>query len=210
MASHLMYRPDSLVLLLIIKFKLSILDSIFNFSNTEVEMHRNKVHQEANSSLSSDDLEPKRQQNEVYEHNTVNKGIGQHQPQENVETSSSEEKKQHGLNYSIESIEAEKNLDSSLHNPIKDEDPSSVTSSGCSPPTQSNMNNSGQQDTEKLRSKENRNITSNFYSNIKPELSSTKTNNNPRPMHVDDRHPSGRTNNVTSKMSITGHGDKKG
>ena len=210
MASHLMYRPDSLVLLLIIKFKLSILDSIFNFSNTEVEMHRNKVHQEANSSLSSDDLEPKRQQNEVYEHNTVNKDIGQHQPQENVETSSSEEKKQHGLNYSIESIEAEKNLDSSLHNPIKDEDPSSVTSSGCSPPTQSNMNNSGQQDTEKLRSKENRNITSNFYSNIKPELSSTKTNNNPRPMHVDDRHPSGRTNNVTSKMSITGHGDKKG
>ena len=173
-------------------------------------MHRNKVHQEANSSLSSDDLEPKRQQNEVYEHNTVNKGIGQHQPQENVETSSSEEKKQHGLNYSIESIEAEKNLDSSLHNPIKDEDPSSVTSSGCSPPAQSNMNNSVQQDTEKLRAKENRNITSNFYSNIKPELSSTKTNNNPRPMHVDDRHPSGRTNNVTSKMSITGHGDKKG
>ena len=173
-------------------------------------MHRNKVHQEANSSLSSDDLEPKRQQNEVYEHNTVNKGIGQHQPQENVETCSSEEKKQHGLNYSIESIEAEKNLDSSLHNPIKDEEPSSVTSSGCSPPTQSNMNNSGQQDTEKLRSKENRNITSNFYSNIKPELSSTKTNNNPRPMHVDDRQPSGRTNNVTSKMNITGHGDKKG
>ena len=206
MASNLKYRPDSLVLLLIIKFKLSILDSIVNFSITEVEMHRNKVHQEANSSLSSDDLEPKRQQNEVYEH----KGIGQHQPQENVETCSSEEKKQHGLNYSIESIEAEKNLESSLHNPIKDEDPSSVTSSGCSPPTQSNMNNSGQQDTEKLCAKENRNITSNFYSNIKPELSSTKANDNPRPLHADDRHPSGRTNIVTSKMNITGHGDKKG
>ena len=81
------------------------------------------------------------------------------------------------LNFSIDSIESGRDPKSSIRSisVVKDEDPSSVTSSGCSPPLLSHIDSP--MNVRQLRDEEKKDSLRNSENDVKPEPSSTKQSN---------------------------------
>ena len=149
-------------------------------------MHRNKLHQGSNSTVSPTELTSKRHLNNSYSLNSVESGADTHRESEEIEASPPENKKSKCHNFSIDSIGVANDVNSSIRNIsiVKDEDPSSVTSSGCSPPLKSNPSSPKQVREPDTESENNgKNISEN---QIKPEPSSTKENQHKRASHGDD------------------------
>ena len=139
-------------------------------------MHRNKLHQGSNSTVSPTELNSKGHLNNSYSLNSIDSGADAHHQSEEIEACPPEKKRLKCPNFTIDSIGVANDVNASIRNisVVKDEDPSSVTSSGCSPPLKSNPSSPKQgrePDTEYEKNRQN--ISEN---QIKPEPSSTKEN----------------------------------
>jgi hypothetical protein len=149
-------------------------------------MHRNKLHQGSNSTGSPTDLTSKRHLNNSYSSHSIDSGADAHHESEENEACQPENKKLKYPNFTIDSIGVANDVNSSIRNisVVKDEDPSSVTSSGCSPPLKSNPSSPRQGREPDTESEKNRH---NFSENqIKNEPSSTKENHHNRSSHGND------------------------
>ena len=162
-----------------------------------MEIHRNKL----NKVSASEEISPKTQMNDTFNMNPANNGVGSHQRPEVAENFSVESKGHEHLNDAINSVEVTKNGKQTLRNSsvLKEEDPSSVTSSGCSPPIKSNSSSPKRARDPYI--KDNTDDPHQFEHYIKPEPSSTKDNNNQTSTHVDDKYLSIRLMSGSPKHS---------
>ena len=160
-----------------------------SFCYSEVEMHRHKNHQDSSPMASPNEIASKRHTNDKFiSGQSDDNGVGDLHPHERMEYCDSEEKQPKRLNFSIDSIESTGDGKSSFRSisVIKDEDPSSVTSSGCSPPHLSHIDSP--MNVRRSHEEEKKDISkNNSENNVKPEPSSTKENRNVESAHSDNR-----------------------
>ena len=151
-------------------------------------MHRNKLHQGANTATSTAELPCKIHLSEPYTTSNVSAGVGVHIKPEDGRNHSSEEKRSNLLNFISNEVETSNEANSSHESTsiIKDEEPPSVTSSGCSPPINPDITSHKQESARQIE--ENINVSNNRESLLKTEPSSTKGNRNQRSPNGDDSY----------------------
>ena len=148
-------------------------------------MHRHKSHQDTSPMSSPNEIAPKRHTNDKFIPGQPDDSNGDLHQHEGMEYCDSEEKQSKRLNFSIDSIESTRDAKSSLRSisVIKDEDPSSVTSSGCSPPLLSHIDSP--MNVRQSHEEDKKDVAKNPENNMKPEPSSTRDSRNVESAHND-------------------------
>ena len=179
-----------------------------NYSTLEVEMHRHKKHQDASPMISPNELLSTGHSNDKYSQAQAEDGA-LHQ-QEVMEYCDSEEKHPKRLNFSIDSIESGRDPKSSIRSVsvVKDEDPSSVTSSGCSPPLLSHIDSPrcGMRSHEEGKG----DAVKNSENDVKPEPSSTKHVNDMDSIFKNNRFESTQSKTTSPKFESSGNESREG
>ena len=187
--------------------KISRVNLFFDYNTSyflcflEVEMHRQKKHHDESPMISPNGMMPARHSNDRYSQSQAEDSV-LHQ-QEGMEYCDSEDKQPKSLNFSIDSIESGRDPKSSIRSisVVKDEDPSSVTSSGCSPPLLSHIDSP--MNVRQLRDEEKKDSLRNSENEVKPEPSSTKQSHSVESSHEDNKSITFRSmnNSPTKKES---------
>ena len=171
-------------------------------------MHRHKKHQDASPMISPNELLSTGHSNDKYSQAQADDGA-LHQ-QEVMDFCDSEEKHPKRLNFSIDSIESSRDPKSSIRSVsvVKDEDPSSVTSSGCSPPLLSNIDSP--RCVIRSHDEEKKDAVKNTENDVKPEPSSTKHVNELDSIHRNNRIEATHSKTTSPKFESSGNESREG
>ena len=171
-------------------------------------MHRHKKHQDASPMISPNELLSTGLSNDKYSQAQA-EDRALHQ-QEVMEYCDSEEKHPKRLNFSIDSIENSRDPKSSIRSVsvVKDEDPSSVTSSGCSPPLLSHIDSPSC--VMRSHDEEKKDEVKNTENDLKPEPSSTKQVNEMKSIPKNNRFESINSKTTSPKFESSGNVSREG
>ena len=150
-------------------------------------MHRKKLHEDTSATVSPEEFSSKRHLDNAYSFGDVNHGIGLHPRPDDDGCQSSEDKRSEHLDCKTNETEPTNKVNRPPHGAssiVKDEEPSSVTSSGCSPPVNSDSTSPKRDSTRNME--ESKNVSNHHEDHIKPEPSSTKGNMGQISVHDDD------------------------
>ena len=170
-------------------------------------MHRHKNHQDASPMISPNEIQSMGHSNDKYSQAKADDGV-LHQ-QEVMEYCDSEEKHPKRLNFSIDSIESSRDPKSSIRSVsvVKDEDPSSVTSSGCSPPLLSHIDSPS---CVMQSHEEKKDAVKNTENDVNPEPSSTKHGNDMESVHKNNGFESPHSKITSPKFESSGNESREG